>query len=280
MSAEVVVGVGGTGSSENAVRWGAEQAAVAEAELVLLHAVGHRHAARAHARDDAAQAAAQQMLAREEARARHEWPDLKVRTETSTDTAARCLTARSSTAQLLVLGTHRLGPAQRVFSGSAAYQVVAGAHCPVAVVPPLHRLPEGVVVVGVDGSAESAEALQVAAREAVRTGSVLEVVHAWQDPRPLWDVRVPPDLGSSAQPAEQHLLESATAGLEEQHPGLEVRRRLVREQPAAALLEAAAAARLLVVGSRGLHGVPRVLLGSTSHAVVLHAPCPVLVVRA
>ena len=50
-------------------------------------------------------------------------------------------------------------------------------------------------------------------------------------------------------------------------------------QPARALLHAAQDARLLVVGSRGLHGVARMLLGSVSHTVIIHAPCPVLVVR-
>jgi nucleotide-binding universal stress UspA family protein len=49
--------------------------------------------------------------------------------------------------------------------------------------------------------------------------------------------------------------------------------------PARALLEQAAAADLLAVGSRGLGAVRRVLLGSVSEKVLQHAPCPVLVVR-
>ena len=49
--------------------------------------------------------------------------------------------------------------------------------------------------------------------------------------------------------------------------------------PAAVLRDAARDARLLVVGSRGLGGIRRALMGGVSDAVVRHARCPVLVVR-
>ncbi|WHP18168.1 universal stress protein [Cellulomonas sp. ES6] len=276
---EVVVGVAGTLSSERAVHWAGEQAAARGAELVLVHAVGRPRAGYGEVWEEAVRAGVREMLEREAERVCAAVPDLKARTEIDLETPARSLTERSAGAALVVVGTRRLGPTQRVFSGSLAYQVVAGAQCPVAVVPPLTRPAADRVVVGTDGSAESAAAVRAAAVEAARTGGVLDVVHAWQEASVLWAVRVPPDLGSATHAHARAVLEAASAGLEEEHPGLEVRRRLVETDPAGALLAAADSARLLVVGSRGLHGVSRMLLGSTSHAVVLHSPCPVLVER-
>lgn len=279
MSAEVVVGVQGTLSSDRAVRWAGEHAAARGAELVLVHAVGRPRPGFGAVWDEAMGAGVREMLEREAERVCEQVPDLKARTEIDLETPARCLTSRSGTAEMVVVGTRRLSAMQRVFSGSLAYQVVAGSQCPVAVVPPLSRLAGDRVVVGSDGSPEGAAAVQAAAGEAQRLGAVLEVVHAWQEPTAVWAVRVPPDLGSATRAREQRVLDASTAGLEQDYPGLEVRRHLVEMHAAAALLAEADSARLLVVGSRGLHGVARMLLGSTSHAVVLHAPCPVLVVR-
>ncbi|MGN6440915.1 MAG: universal stress protein, partial [Arthrobacter sp.] len=47
----------------------------------------------------------------------------------------------------------------------------------------------------------------------------------------------------------------------------------------AGLVEAAAGARLLVVGSRGKGAFKRLLLGSTAHGVLKHLPCPVIITR-
>jgi nucleotide-binding universal stress UspA family protein len=49
--------------------------------------------------------------------------------------------------------------------------------------------------------------------------------------------------------------------------------------PRPALLDAAHRAQMLVVGARGLGGVRGMMLGSVSHAVLHHAPCPVAVVH-
>ncbi|HUP33419.1 MAG TPA: universal stress protein, partial [Gaiellaceae bacterium] len=62
-------------------------------------------------------------------------------------------------------------------------------------------------------------------------------------------------------------------------PGIEVERRVVPEPPVEALLDAAAGADLLVVGSRGRGGFTGLLLGSVGQQVAHHAPCPVVIVR-
>lgn len=279
MSAEVVVGVSGTPSSERAVRWAGEAAVVRHAELVLVHAVGDAVSGYG-LWDDGVAAGVQEVLDREADRVRAALPTLTVRTEIDLDRPARCLTNRSGTAALVVVGTRRTTQAQRVFSGSLAYQVVAGAHCPVAVVPPATAPSENRVVVGADGSPDSVAAVRAGAHEADVTGGVLEVVHAWQEVAVIAPVTPEPArLWSIVRDDEQVVLAEATAGLAEDFPGLVVERTLVESSPAEALLAAAARARLVVIGSRGRHGIARMLLGSTSHAVVLHSPSPVLVVR-
>jgi nucleotide-binding universal stress UspA family protein len=61
--------------------------------------------------------------------------------------------------------------------------------------------------------------------------------------------------------------------------GVDVERVVIDDRhPAEALVEASNDADLLVVGSRGRGGFKQLLLGSVSHAVVLHATCPVVVV--
>lgn len=278
MSNEVVVGVEGTVSSEGAVRWGAEAAAARGAELLLVHALGDVEW------DDALAQVARDVLDRAAGRAREVSPSVKIRTEVEADRPARCLVRRSGSARLLVVGTRRMTPAQRVFSGSRSYEIAAAASCSVAVVPavPVEAAEaDNRVVVGVDGSPDSVAAVAAGAQEAERHGAVLQVVHAWEEPALLLaQGYVPPDLTARLRESEAAVLARATAGLADRFPDLEVERTLVKAQPATALLAAGSHARLVVVGSRGLHGVSRLLVGSTSHAVILHARRPVLVVRA
>jgi nucleotide-binding universal stress UspA family protein len=63
-------------------------------------------------------------------------------------------------------------------------------------------------------------------------------------------------------------------------PGVEVTEAVIQEPPIPALLAAGDDAEVLVVGCRGRHPVAAAVLGSVSMAVVAHAPCPVVVVRA
>jgi len=57
-----------------------------------------------------------------------------------------------------------------------------------------------------------------------------------------------------------------------------VEQHVLEGHPAGVLVEAGAGADLLVVGSRGLGGFARMLLGSVGHEVAHHAPCPTVIV--
>jgi nucleotide-binding universal stress UspA family protein len=79
---------------------------------------------------------------------------------------------------------------------------------------------------------------------------------------------------------ERRLLAQRLAGWPEKYPDVHVDRVVTEGRPAHSVLRAAVDAQLVVVGSRGRGGFAGLLLGSTSHALLHHAPCPVVVVRA
>ncbi|GGC01974.1 universal stress protein [Cellulomonas carbonis] len=280
MTRPVVVGAEGTDSSRPALVWAAHAARLRNAPLVVVHAVGYPPLAVDFAYDDALEQAAQAVLTDAEKQVLEAVPDLEARTEVDRQSPGRALTSRSADAQLLVVGTHRMTRTERMFSGSLAYQVAAGAECPVAIVPALADDASPRVVVGADGSPDSLAAIRAAAVEADRTGAELHVVHAWAAPVAYLEFGYAiggPD--KAVEDSARVVLAESVAGLAEDFPDLPVHRHLLRADPSTALLDAARDARLVVVGSRGRQGVARMLLGSVSHAIVLHAPCPVLVVR-
>ncbi|MEW2087182.1 universal stress protein [Streptomyces sp. NPDC005283] len=134
------------------------------------------------------------------------------------------------------------------------------------------------VVAGVDGSPESLSAAHWAAREALRRGLSLRLVHAWQwQPRP--PVYVP--AGTTQRYWAHRTLSQVSDNVRAAHPALHIAdESVVPESPVTALLTAAEQAEMLVLGSRGLSGVAGFLVGSVSLAVIARAPRPVVLVRA
>ena len=133
------------------------------------------------------------------------------------------------------------------------------------------------ITAGIDGSPESLAAAHWAAREALRRGTALCVLHAWEwHPRPT--PSVPADV--SQRNWAESILVRASNSVRAAHPELRVIERAVSDSPVAALLTAAEQAELLVLGSRGLSGVAGFLVGSVSQRVVAGSPQPVVLVRA
>jgi nucleotide-binding universal stress UspA family protein len=139
------------------------------------------------------------------------------------------------------------------------------------------RKPRNRIVVGVDGSLASLQALRWAARQAELTGAELHAVTAWSIPTTYgWIPSVADyDWVGYAREVQDHSIREA---LDETQAG-RVRQDVVEGHPARALLRCAAGADLLVVGSRGHGEFAGMLLGSVAQHVVAHAQCPVLVVR-
>jgi len=136
----------------------------------------------------------------------------------------------------------------------------------------------GRIVVGVDGSASSAVALEWAAHQAELTGDMLEAVTAWQWPQSYgYPMPVPSGFDPAAEATK--VLDTAVGHIRKAHPDVEIRTTVVEGYPAQVLVEASKGADLLVAGSRGHGELAGMLLGSVSEHCVTHAHCPVLVLR-
>ena len=121
------------------------------------------------------------------------------------------------------------------------------------------------MVVGVDGSETSGKALALALRLAAALGTALHVVNAY---------------GARQAPSDADaVLAAATRAAHAQ--GLQAVTHARRDDPAEALIAVAEEqdADLLVVGSKGMSGAARLLLGSVPNKVSHHAPCSLLIVR-
>jgi len=134
------------------------------------------------------------------------------------------------------------------------------------------------VVVGVDGSAGSKEALRWAMNYAKTTGAHVRAVIGWHWPISLV-VALP--VTELVDPLDEALetLNAAVADALGEASAADVEVKAYYGAAVPVLLEAAAHASLLVVGSRGHGGFHGLLLGSTGEHCVRHAPCPVVVVR-
>ncbi|WP_328333187.1 MULTISPECIES: universal stress protein [unclassified Streptomyces] len=135
------------------------------------------------------------------------------------------------------------------------------------------------VVVGVDGSEGSLQAVDWAAAEAERSNRALRIVHA-----SLWEhyEGVRPRI-SADRPSEQVHAENLVATAQERvhslAPGVKVATDVRPEDPVAALLAEGTEAALLVLGPRGHGPIAAMLLGSVSLTVAGRAHCPVVVTR-
>ncbi|WP_329128523.1 universal stress protein [Streptomyces sp. NBC_01476] len=131
------------------------------------------------------------------------------------------------------------------------------------------------VTAGVDGSAESKAAAAWAAREAVRRGLPLHVVHSWG-----WHPQLPAPLDIQARSRAERTVQEAETCLRTAHPGLVLTTAMTTEPAVPALLDCSESGQMLVLGSSGHSAVAGFLLGSIGQQVLARATGPVVMVRA
>jgi nucleotide-binding universal stress UspA family protein len=252
----ILVGVDGSTESREAAR---QAAAIAEGELTLLAAYdiapaivgGTGFYVPDYSDIDIQREAAKEALERARDAIAESLPAGKIVRGRPADALIAAVERDQDT--LLVLGSHGLGRLAGFVMGSTATEAIHKAPCSVLITRRQRRggaFPNKIVV-GVDGSPESAAAYAAARQLAERFDA------------DLWPV-----VAHGGKNVDRRLLDQIVGH----------RREELQDEPVGALLAAAADADLLVVGSRGLGGFTGLLLGSVSRQCVSHASCPVVVV--
>lgn len=276
---EIIVGMDGSAGAAAALRWAVRESNLRGWPVRAVHAGdGDQVSAGGLLGFDAAgQEAAEKALAAAIDSALGDDASEHISLEVVNDRPAPALLERAVEAHLLVVGARGEGGFPHLHLGSVGTHCLQAAPCPVAIVrdDERGRWTDGRIVVGVDGSAPAQRALHWALAEAKLRACAVEVIHAWRLPVTggFYAVAMEPAL---AEAGARHVLDAALAA--EDTSGSRLAAHLPCGGPAERLLHAAETADLVVVGSTGKGAVRRLLLGSVSHQLAHHAPCPVLVV--
>jgi nucleotide-binding universal stress UspA family protein len=291
----IVVGYDGSTGSKAALGWALDEARMRRTPIRLVYAAPASVQLIPHFGTyvlpdlDERRKAGQETLASAVAAAAALAPDVALETRLTDTTPTVALLSGSADNEMVVVGSRGLGGFSDLLVGSTSVQLATHASCPVVVIRPAGPDQNGVatdagrVVVGVDGSEISTEALGFAFEEAAMRGVGLTAVHAWQSAyfdapgsvAPLADSVVAEEF----QASEMRVLNESIQLWTEKLPSVSLSRRVVHGDPVTTLVNASSGAELLVVGSRGRDGFRSLLLGSVSHALIHHAHCPVTVVR-
>lgn len=135
------------------------------------------------------------------------------------------------------------------------------------------------VLVGVDGSPQSVQALSWACRRAQACGDLVLAVCVWSLSASGEDWMLLPGSKAVGERRAERVLREAVEDVRRDQPAADVETRVVEGPAGRVLVELSATADVLVVGSRGLGGFSGLVLGSVSQQCVHHARCPVTVIR-
>ncbi|WP_035749011.1 universal stress protein [Arthrobacter sp. 35W] len=279
MKDPIVVGINDSRASEEAVAWAMRRAARLKTPVLLVHVLDDRWTYQSIEFSEVLRKHGLDLLERAKARAAVVEPSVEVNAKLVFGSPGYSLRHWSKKASMVVVGSGHAWPEGPV--ADRALQIAAVAACPVAVVGEHDDNDRHGVVVGVDGSEESTQAVAFAAAEADRGGQDLTVLHAFRSPAPRVEKGMPEsNFATIIQEEERLVLAETAAGLRDKYPDLVVHQVLeTGNEPAAALAQAASNAQLLVLGSRGRGSFKRLLLGSTAHTVLAHLPCPTIITR-
>lgn len=265
MPAEIVVGVDDTSASLAALHWACRRAESLGSGIALTHVVDDEWTVSA-----ARAAEAELLLVRLADEAARDFPGTLVRISQRIGNVSIELLRESEGASLLVVGTHKTGFVQGRVFGSRSMRLAAGASSPVAVIPEWVSGARSGVVVGLDDSIAGREAIRFASAEADRLGEDLVLLLA---------------TGGRHHHDDEHdarYLDLTTRALRQTgqvSTDLGVRIRTIARPPGVALVDAAADATLLVVGSSRRHIDGVTALGPVTHDVLFNIGTPTIVVH-
>jgi nucleotide-binding universal stress UspA family protein len=211
-------------------------------------------------------------------------PDWEVKTEVLIGSPANLITERAREADLIVVGSHGRTALGRFFFGSVSQKILHEAHCSVRIARRQKEDPETPVriIIGIDGSRHANEAVRVVALRNWPEGSEVRLVNGmWSIPATAPDHTLTPiaDWIARENARVREAIDSAFMALKPAGFRTSV---LVRDEEPKRLLCSEAEewdADSIFIGSRGLSGIERILMGSVSSGVAARARCSVEVVR-
>lgn len=198
--------------------------------------------------------------------------DVKVTAGSMEGSRLKVLREFAREARILVVGReHDSGPAG-LASAQGNLAVAGRASCPVIVVPPKWSptSPDRAVVVGIDGTPLSLEAVEFAFRTASDRGEALTVVHSHHVPYR----RLAADDGTWQERAGLTVSETL-AGWDEEYPNVKVTRLLTTRPVVDALARESRQAALIVVGA---HAGPLPIGDPVTRRTIAGMSCPVAIV--
>ena len=278
MDQDVVVGIDGSTPAMNAARWAADHAVATGSDLRIVTVahtltgpveVASRVRAGHHHRHDA-------YLEHVAAEVGQDHPELSVSTVRRHGDTVGELVEESGRAAAVVIGSRGSGGFSGLLLGSTSLRLTARADAPVIVVP--HPAPgRGGIVAGDDGSVQAVAARTFAFQQARRRSQSVHIVRViagayWYGPEGPYG-----EWLRAAIRRGEDFLAAELDPWRQDYPDVSLRTSVLWGHPADVLRTQAQDSELLVIGTRGHGWATSLLLGSISHSVLHHAPCPVAV---
>lgn len=276
---DIVVALDGTRESRGALAWAAGLASITGSRIRLVHALTSRHSP-AVGNPEATRSRRRIQGRRLLRSARSELfgidPGITVDSILTDDPIASVLSTLSQTADLLAIGGRRSGPFRDIVFGRNATRIVAESTCPVLVWRAQREdsASHSPVVVGVDRSDSCTLAIDTAFRCADALEVPLTALHVCSPHRHPSPKDSAPEQKRTLDWLGEHVAAAASA-----HPTVAVHLHVLESSAEHELRLASAAARLLVVGSRGYGPWAAPILGSVGQSLVHASGGPILVVR-
>lgn len=278
----LVVAVDGSECNRSAVDWATDEAALVGCDLLLVTVVDEPPQLVRHLSSHIGEDGAHLLLDELGTELRRVLVDTSVRTRVVAGSPVDVLVDQFFDAGMLVVGKRGLGAFSRLVVGSTSLGVAGRARNNVTVVPEAwkpadHRgLP---VVVGVDPYRPDHHPIHLAFDRAERMGVPLVAVHGWHRPTAYsWENAGLNVLDARWELESEKVFEQVLATWRQRFPQVEARGLNVRTHPAAAILDAADDAQVVVLGRHPNSRGTGFSFGTTARAVLHHSPCPVMVI--
>lgn len=288
MSGRIVVGIDGSQHSANALEWAVGRARRGGEQIELVNSYSMTYTVDFYGYHGVAAESihwltefSTELLDAAEARVHELAPELICTKTSDLGHAADLLASRSKGADALVVGRRGLGGAASALLGSVSNRLTSQAGCPLVVVGDGDLPASGPIVVGIDDSDFSTNALRYAIAEAEVRRTSVRAVAAYEVPRQgfLADPELGTRMRAAAEAAVSDTINQALGGARGADSASVTVESVVAEGRAAdVILGHAEDAQLIVVGTHGKGLVRRILLGSVSRRVLTDADRPVAVI--